>query len=357
MTMQKRTFGRSGMQLSILGFGCGAVGGLMVRGDPADQERAVARALDAGINYFDTAVAYGDGELEKNLGRILKKLKPADAVVGTKVRLRPADFVRMADTVAASLDESLQRLGLERVDIFHFHNPITVNGGGDSLGIRQVLDELVPAFERQRQRGKTRFLGITAVGDTAALCQAIDARVFDSAQVSYNMLNPSAAAALPANYPAQDYGQLFDHAQAAGVGVVGIRVLAGGALSGSAERHPIASPPPKPIGSAIELRCRSRACAAAHAVGRGRICRESVRGRHPLRHFPPGHGHDPGRHGLATAVRTRAGCRAARSVAAGRAGPSGNAAAGVRRRGALSRGFPLRVTACMCGHSGTQEPR
>jgi aryl-alcohol dehydrogenase-like predicted oxidoreductase len=251
MTMEKRTFGRSGMQLSILGFGCGAVGGLMVRGDPADQERAIARALDAGINYFDTAVAYGVGESEKNLGRILKKLKPANAMVGTKVRLRPADFASVADTVTASLDGSLQRLGLERVDIFHFHNPITVNGGGDSLGIRQVLDELVPAFERQRQRGKTRFLGITAVGDTAALHQAIDARVFDSAQVSYNMLNPSAAVALPANYPAQDYGQLFEHAKASGVGVVGIRVLAGGALSGSADRHPIASPPPKPIGSAI----------------------------------------------------------------------------------------------------------
>jgi aryl-alcohol dehydrogenase-like predicted oxidoreductase len=172
-------------------------------------------------------------------------------VVGTKVRLRPADFARIADTVTASLDASLQRLGLERVDIFHFHNPITENGGGDSLGIRQVLDELVPAFDRQRRRGKTRFLGITAVGDTAALNQAIDARVFDSAQVSYNMLNPSAAAALPANYPAQDYAQLFDHAQSAGVGVVGIRVLAGGALSGSAERHPVASPPPKPIGSAV----------------------------------------------------------------------------------------------------------
>ena len=250
--MQMRVFGRTGMKISALGFGCGAVGGIMVRGDPADQERTVARALDVGVNYFDTAVLYGDGESEKNLGRILKKLKPADAVVGTKVRLRPADFARIADAVTASLDGSLQRLGLERVDIFHFHNPITADGGGDSLSIRQVLGELVPAFERQRQRGKTRFLGITAVGDTAALAQAIDAWAFDSAQVSYNMLNPSAAAALPANYPAQDYGHLFDHTKTAGVGVVGIRVLAGGALSGSAERHPIASPPPKPIGSALD---------------------------------------------------------------------------------------------------------
>src|SRR6266478_8608641 len=126
-----------------------------------------------------------------------------------------------------------------------------MNGGGDSLSVRQMLDELVPAFDSQRQRGKTRFLGITAVGDTAALHKVIDARVFDSAQVSYNMLNPSAAAALPANYPAQDYGRLFDRIKAAGVGVVGIRVLAGGALSGSPERHPIASPPPEPIGSAM----------------------------------------------------------------------------------------------------------
>jgi aryl-alcohol dehydrogenase-like predicted oxidoreductase len=110
---------------------------------------------------------------------------------------------------------------------------------------------VVPAFERLRQQGKTRFLGLTAIGDTAALHQVIDARAFDSAQAVYNMLNPSAAAELPANYPAQDYRRLFDHTRAAGVGVVGIRVLAGGALSGSPERHPIASPPPEPIGSAM----------------------------------------------------------------------------------------------------------
>jgi aryl-alcohol dehydrogenase-like predicted oxidoreductase len=109
----------------------------------------------------------------------------------------------------------------------------------------------VPAFERLRQHGKIRFLGMTAVGDTAALNQVIDVRAFDSAQIVYNMLNPSAGEELPANYPAQDYGRMFDHTRAAGVGVVGIRVLAGGALSGSAARHPIAGPAPEPIGSAM----------------------------------------------------------------------------------------------------------
>jgi aryl-alcohol dehydrogenase-like predicted oxidoreductase len=249
--MQLRVFGRTGMQVSVLGFGCGAVGGFMVRGDPAEQERVVARAIAAGVNYFDTAVQYGDGESEKNLGRVLRKLKPANAIVGTKVRLPPGDFGRITEAVATSLEGSLARLGLERVDIFHLHNPITETGGGPALSVKQVLGEVVPAFERLRAQGKIRFLGITGVGDTAALRQVIEARAFDSAQIVYNMLNPSAAEPLPKNYPAQDYGRLFDATQAAGVGVVGIRVLAGGALSGSTERHPIAGPAPEPIGSAM----------------------------------------------------------------------------------------------------------
>jgi aryl-alcohol dehydrogenase-like predicted oxidoreductase len=62
LTMEMRLFGRTGMELSVLGFGCGAVGGLMVRGDPRDQERTIARAIGAGVNYFDTAVQYGNGE-------------------------------------------------------------------------------------------------------------------------------------------------------------------------------------------------------------------------------------------------------------------------------------------------------
>jgi L-galactose dehydrogenase/L-glyceraldehyde 3-phosphate reductase len=247
--METRAFGRSGLRLSILGFGCGAVGGLMVRGAAKDQERALARALEAGVNYFDTAVQYGNGESERNLGRALKMLKPKDAVVGTKVRLRSDEFSRIAEAVSRSLESSLTRLGMERVDIFHLHNAITSEGGGESLSVRQVLDEVAPAFERLRTQGKSRFLGITAIGDTAALKNVIDARIFESAQVVYNMLNPSAAASLPADYPAQDYERLFDHTMAAGTGVIGIRVLAGGALSGTPERHPIASPAPEPIGS------------------------------------------------------------------------------------------------------------
>jgi aryl-alcohol dehydrogenase-like predicted oxidoreductase len=248
--MEHREFGRTGLKLSILGFGCGAVGGLMVRGSLADQDTAIGKALDAGINYFDTAVQYGDGESEKNLGRILTARKPKDIAVGTKVRLPSQRAHEIEAVVTQSLEASLQRLGMQRVDIFHLHNPITLAGGGESLSVTQVRDSVLPAFEKLRQAGKTRFIGITAVGDTQALHQIIDLGAFHSAQVSYNMLNPSAAEPLPPGYPSQDYGMLFDHTRKAGVGVVGIRVLAAGALTGTAERHPTASPPPAPIGSA-----------------------------------------------------------------------------------------------------------
>lgn len=248
--MEMRDFGRTGLRVSGFGFGCGAVGGLMVRGSPDDQERAVARALEAGINYFDTAVQYGNGASETNLGRAWAKLKPA-AYVGTKVRFTQAERGRIAAAAAASLDGSLARLGLDHVDIFHLHNAITADGAGESFSVKMVLEEVVPAFEALRQQGKTRFLGLTAVGETAALHQVINSGAFQSAQVSYNMLNSSAGAAIPAGYPAQDYRQLLDHTTAAGVGTIGIRALAGGALSGAAERHPIASPAPEPIGSAM----------------------------------------------------------------------------------------------------------
>ena len=157
--MEMRVFGRTGMQLSVLGFGCGAVGGLMVRGDPLDQERTIARAIAVGVNYFDTAVQYGNGESEKNLGRVLQSLKPANVIVGTKVRLPSAEFGRIADAVPKSLEGSLVRLRLDRVDILHLHNAITETGGGETLSVRQVLGDVVPAFDDYASKARYVSLG------------------------------------------------------------------------------------------------------------------------------------------------------------------------------------------------------
>jgi L-galactose dehydrogenase/L-glyceraldehyde 3-phosphate reductase len=250
--METRLFGRSGLKLSVLGFGCGAVGGLMVRGTQADQERAFARAIDAGINYFDTAALYGDGVSEQTLGRLYRQFKPRNFIYGTKVRV-PKTEGNIRTTIVTLVDAGLKRLGLERADILHLHNPITKDGAGNFLTSDQVLQEVVPTFDILRQQGKIGILGFTATGDTADVLKVIDAGAFASAQVSYNMLNPSADGALPANYPAQDYERLFEHTKATGTGVVGIRALAGGALSGNAERQSNASPAPPPIGTATSF--------------------------------------------------------------------------------------------------------
>jgi L-galactose dehydrogenase/L-glyceraldehyde 3-phosphate reductase len=251
--MEKRTLGRTGFEVSVLGFGCGAVGGLMVRGAAAEQERAVGRAVARGVDYFDTAAMYGDGESERNLGRVLKSLKP-DIRLGTKVLVPRVERGRIGAAVAASLEASLARLQRSEVDLFQLHNHITPNGEGTDLTPELVLGEVAPAFERLRREGKTRSFGITALGDTGALCRVVDARAFDTAQVSYNMLNPSAGRTVSAAYPAHDFGNLFAHTGAAAMGVIAIRVLAAGALSGVETRHPVGAPNVEPIGSGSSYR-------------------------------------------------------------------------------------------------------
>jgi L-galactose dehydrogenase/L-glyceraldehyde 3-phosphate reductase len=242
----------------------------MVRGNASDQERAVARALELGINYFDTAAMYGNGESERNLGRVIKSLKP-DLLVGTKVRVPDSERGRIGTAITASLEASLERLQLDRVDLFQLHNHITMDSGDGGLTPEAVLGEVVPTFERLREQGKTRFWGITAVGDTQALHRVVDARAFDTAQVSYNMLNPSPGAAVPAGYPAHDYRDLLAHTKTAGMGVINIRVLAAGALSGTEERHPLGSPSVEPIGSGGSYRTD---------VGRGRRLEPLIREGH-----------------------------------------------------------------------------
>lgn len=246
--MEYRTLGRTGLRVSALGFGCGSVGGLLIRGAPTERERAVARALELGINYFDTAPLYGDGESEQNLGRALRALA-AEVYVGTKVRLAPGELAEIPGAIRRSLEASLRRLGRERVDLLQLHNPITVERRARTVSARDVLEAAVPALRRLVEQGKTRFYGITALGDTAALHEVIDAGVLDTAQVCCNLLNPSAAHELPAGFPAQDFGRLLLRCRERSTGAIVIRVLAAGALSGADTRHPVAAPTVDPIAS------------------------------------------------------------------------------------------------------------
>ena len=169
------------------------------------------------------------------------------------MRVAAADRARIGAAVAASLEASLKRLGgRDSVDIFHFHNTLAEDGAGETIGHDAMLNEVLPAFERLRKQGKTRHIGITAVGDTQLLLRLAEAGAFETAQICFNALNPTAGQTLPAGYPAQDYQGLMQRAHKAGMGTIGIRVLAGGALSGSY----LAPSPGDAGGSAHRLRCR-----------------------------------------------------------------------------------------------------
>ena len=239
--MNYRRLGRTGLRVSEIGFGCGSVGGLLVRGDAPEQTRAVSRAIQLGINYFDTAPSYGDGNSETNLGRVLRELQ-ADVFVGSKVRLSSSDLGDVAGAVRRSLINSLSRLQRDYVDLLQLHNAVVTqaNGRPDSLTSEQVLASVVPALRSVQAEGLTRHIGFTGLGETAAVHQLVASNAFDTIQVYYNVLNPSAGRRVGTGFAGQDFREVIDLATANEMGVIVIRALAAGALSAQVERHRVA---------------------------------------------------------------------------------------------------------------------
>lgn len=233
--------------------GCGAVGGLMTKGRARDQDNAVHWARDNGINFFDTAPSYGDGASETNLGRALSG-NTEGIVVSTKVAVRQEDLHNVAAAVEHSINESLKRLRLDHVDLLQLHNTLGEPDRHGDFDAEQLLNEVANAFEKVRSAGKARHFGFTAKGAPAVLTNWVSSGHFDSAQIFYNLLVPSAGEAQPNGYPAVDYDCLLDTADDHGVGAIGVRVLAGGALTGSIERHPLGMPMVTPIGSPTDYK-------------------------------------------------------------------------------------------------------
>ena len=244
--MQYRKLGSTDITISEIGFGCGNTAGLMIQGDPAERVRAAERAMELGINYFDTAATYGRGRSEENLGPVLASLTERP-LVGSKVALTGEDLADIPGSVRRSVERSLRRLGLDHLDIVHMHNRVRVKRvAGESVGIGPLLevDEMLgaggvqEAFEALQREGKLRYFGLCAFGgEVDAYSRVIDEGRFDSVLVFYNILNPSAARAMPPAFAQHDYGRVIDRAAARGVGTVVLRVLEAGALSGSATPH------------------------------------------------------------------------------------------------------------------------
>jgi L-galactose dehydrogenase/L-glyceraldehyde 3-phosphate reductase len=262
--VQTRPLGATGLQVSALVFGAGAVGGAVFRGDREQRLETVRRALDAGINWIDTAPGYGDGQSEENLGWILPELG-ATPHVSTKVRLRPGDLRDIRGAVEQSLRASLARLRLPRVDLVQLHNPLgqTRDDARGRLSLEDVLGAggVADALAAMRAAGLAGHVGFTALGDVDAIHEAVASGRFDTAQVYHNVLNPSATRPMPAAFSAEDYRELALACARNALGVLNIRVLAAGALGGQALRGGFAMSP----GSEPERDAR-RAELAAHAL-------------------------------------------------------------------------------------------
>jgi aryl-alcohol dehydrogenase-like predicted oxidoreductase len=241
--MEQRALGGTGITVSALGFGCGNVGGLMVRGTPEEQSAAVRRALDAGVTYFDTAAMYGNGLSEQNLGRVLTELGAWQQVaVGTKVRLTADQMKEPAAGIRSSLVASLGRLGRASVDLLQLHNPL--RGAEDDSGDRVGGDDFEPVIAGLQavvREGLAQHVGFTGLGEGRSVrIMASDARL-ETMQSYFNAINPSAG--YPGNSGgAEDLGGIIDVAAGSGQGVIAIRVLAGGAMTGEEQRARLASP-------------------------------------------------------------------------------------------------------------------
>ena len=241
--MEFRKLGATGLPVSEIGFGCGGTAGLMIRGSFDEQLSAVSRALELGINYFDEAPDYGNGESEVNLGRILRELG-AHPVITTKVEVREADLADVAGHVERSVDASLRRMGVDHVDIVQIHNgPVAakptlhdrdyrVLGMYDYLGRGGALEGLL----RIRAAGKAKYLGFVCRGnDGPEVRQLIETGEFTMINLNYTLLNPSAAMEPPAAMEVEaDFGQVIGYAAQHGVSVAVYSPLASGVLTDGA---------------------------------------------------------------------------------------------------------------------------
>ncbi len=230
--MKHRTFGRSGIPVSEIVFGAGAVGGVLIHKDDAMKREAIRRALAGGINWIDTAAAYGNGKSEEALGWLLPEAGAAPHL-STKFGLDVANLKDIPGEIERSLEASLARLKRSSVDLLQLHNRVGSKAGGRVMTVEQILGRngVADGLERLREKGLIRHMGITAIGETPSVCEVIRSGRFDSAQVYYNLLNPSAGRSMPKAWTGQNMSGIIDACRANDVAVMAIRIFAAGVIA------------------------------------------------------------------------------------------------------------------------------
>jgi L-galactose dehydrogenase/L-glyceraldehyde 3-phosphate reductase len=230
--MKHRTFGRTGIDVSEVIFGAGAVGGIVIHKDDATKREALRRAIAGGINWIDTAAQYGNGKSEEALAWLIPELAP-HAFLSTKFGLDVQNLKDIPAQIEESLSASLRRLNRSSVDLLLLHTLIGSKAGGRVMTVDQILGKngVAEGLERLREKGLIRYMGITAIGETASVCEVIRSGRFDSAQVYYNLLNPSAGRTMPQVWSGDDMNGITAACRANGVAVMAIRIFAAGVIA------------------------------------------------------------------------------------------------------------------------------
>ena len=245
--MEYTELGRTGLRVSRAGFGGGGIGQVWGATTEEESVRAVHRALDLGINFFDVAPGYGNGKAEEVLGAALEGRRD-QVIVATKVRLRAGEMSDVEGAVQRSVETSLRRLRMDSVDVLHVHNRFTARRGEatDSLSADDVLGPVLEAYREVQAAGKTRFIGVSAMDHhVPTLRRIMESGHYDTVLAYYNLLNWTAQEPPPPGVSFFDNGQNIPLAKSLGMGVIGIRSHAAGALSAQVDR-------PVPAGSLLE---------------------------------------------------------------------------------------------------------
>ncbi len=232
MSLKHRTFGRSGIKVSEVIFGAGGVGGILIHKDDATKREAIRRALAGGINWIDTAAQYGNGKSEEALGWLLPEAG-ATPYLSTKFSLNVENLKDVPAQIEESLVASLARLKRSSVDLLQLHNRIGSKPGGRVMTVEQILGRngVADGLDRLREKGLIRHSGITGIGEAASVCEVIRSKRFDSAQVYYNLLNPSAGRSMPKGWTGQNLGGIIEACRANHVAVMAIRIFAAGVIA------------------------------------------------------------------------------------------------------------------------------
>lgn len=237
--MHYRPLGSTGISVSAVSFGAGPVSGLLTSAGAAGAQRAVvAKAVELGINWFDTAATYGAGQSEFNLGLALSDVQTDGPIhVATKVRVSLQDETDLRPLVVKSVKDSLVRLRRPRITLLQIHNSITSNRNDQPTSItpEDVLGPrgLLAGMDEARDQGWVDHFGLTGIGDADALRTVMQSRRFAAIQAPFHVLNPSAMLPTPASLCDPDYGGFLQTAHELGLAIFAIRVFAAGALLGA----------------------------------------------------------------------------------------------------------------------------